>query len=156
MAMKYLDESISLSKDLVMDIWREANMVESYRTSRYGLTFAAAKGGFKARVHSNIEGYGFLNELEPPIEGLNHRMLKLFFEERKKRCKKLGVREERRRITLGLIRRSLASRAVPLLLTNARNFSEKENLPHWIVVTGVDTQRLYVNNSLATRKKKEE
>ena len=74
MAMKYFDESINLSKDLEMDIWREANMIESYGTSRYGLAFAAARRGFRARVCSNIGGYGFLNNLRPPIEGRNRRM----------------------------------------------------------------------------------
>ena len=122
MAMKYFDKSIKLSKDIEMDIWREANMVESYGTSRYGLAFAAGQRGFRARVYSNIKGYGFLNKLRPPVEGMNRKMLMFFFEERRNRCRKVGVGIRKGPITLDMLRKSLASQSIPLLLSSTSHF----------------------------------
>ena len=62
----------------------------------------------------------------------------------------LGVEEKRTAISATLLREELASGAVPLLLTNARHFSD-EDIPHWVVVTGMDAYRAYVNNPLAGR-----
>lgn len=148
MAMKYFDRKLRLSKDLEIDIWRESTMIESYGTSRYGLAFSAATRGYKVRVLSNITGYGFVNKLQPKIQGMNKKMLRAFFEERKKRCLRLGVKEERCTITRNSIRKCLLRRSPPLILTNARHFSG-EDIPHWVVVTGFDENRFYVNNPLA-------
>lgn len=60
------------------------------------------------------------------------------------------MEEKRTAISATLLREELASGAVPLLLTNARHFSD-EDIPHWVVVTGMDAYRAYVNNPLAGR-----
>ena len=151
MAMKYFDKKIALSKDLEMDIWSEANMVESYGTSRYGLACAASKRGFLASIITNVRGIEWINKLSPPLRGLNFGMLKFFFEEQKRRCLKLGVSETKSSITTDLIEESLSNGSVPLLLSNTAFFS-KENLPHWIVVTGKDQDCVYLNNPLGKGK----
>ena len=60
MAMKYFDKSLHLTKSLEIDIWREANMVEIYGTSRFGLAYSAVTRGFKARVTSNTGKIDFV------------------------------------------------------------------------------------------------
>ena len=155
MAMKYFDNNLRLSKDLETDIWREGNMVEVYGTSRYGLAYSAAVRGFYARVTSNTDRIDFVDRLIPPVENLNMQMIKIHFDERKNRCKKLGVKERRHAITEKLIFDSLLSGHVPLMVTNAL-FCESENLPHWVVVTGLDERYVYFNNplDLSPRKRK--
>ena len=147
MAMKYLDRDVPLSKDLEIDIWREGNMVEVYGTSRYGMAYSAAVRGFGARVTSNTGGIDFVEKLVPPVKSLDVQVLKLHFDERKTRCRRLGVKERRRAISARVIYDSLLSGRVPLIMTNVSLFDE-EDLPHWVVVAGMDDEFIYFNNPL--------
>ena len=153
MAMNYFDTGIPLNKELEMDIWRESNMVESYGTSRYGLAYSASKRSFSSSIVTNVRGIEWINKLRPPLSGINFQMLKFFFGEQKRRCLKLGVREKVSRITADLLRECLISGSVPLLLSNTASFSE-ENLPHWMTVTGVDQDHVYLNNPLGRGKRR--
>ncbi len=150
MAMKHFDREMPLSRDLEVDIWREASMVEVYGTSRYGLAYSAAVRGFGAKVFSNLASFGFVDKLEPRVENINRRLLELFFQERRRRCLELGVKEQKAAISTDVLRAELASDSVPLLLTNAIHFSD-EDIPHWVVVTGMDDRMAYFNNPLADR-----
>ena len=148
MAMKYYEEKLRLSKNLEMDIWREANMVEIYGTSRYGLAFSAAKRGFHAAIFANIRRAGFFKELEPIIGKVDESMLSFFFKERRRRCAELRVDEKRvDSISQDLLEDTLKSNSVPVVLSNTEYFSA-ENVPHWIVVSGIDDKFLYFNNPL--------
>ena len=148
MAMKYFDKKLHLSKELEMDIWREANMGESYGTSRYGLAFSALTRGFGANIFANVIGAGFVSKIEPIIGKVDYDSLALFLNERRKRCVKLGAKEEKiERITDGILRRVLSLGHVPVVLSNSE-FFDAEDLPHWIVVCGIDVNRFYVNNPL--------
>ncbi|MDG6925750.1 MAG: peptidase C39 family protein [Nitrososphaerota archaeon] len=148
MVMKYLDREMKLSKSLEMDIWREASMVEIYGASRYGLAFSAAIRGFGARVISNLGSYGFVDKLEPRIEGVNRSMMRLFFLERKRRCMELGVEDVKGRIKSTTLFRELTSFRVPLLLMDGQPLIG-EDVPHWVVVTGHDRGNFYINNPLS-------
>src|SRR5665647_197641 len=137
MAMKYLDNDLRLGKDLEIDLWREGNLVALLGTSRYGLGYSAAVHGFSARVTSNTGGLDFVDKFDPPLNEPDMEMLKDLFYERKARCRKLGVRERLEIITGKTLRTVLFSNHVPLIVTNSLFFS-KENLPHWVTVTGID------------------
>jgi len=147
MAMKYFDEHLSLTKDLEIDIWREANMVEIYGTSRFGLAYAAAIRGFCAIVTTKSDTIDFVDTVCKSISGLNLLMLKFHFCERKDRCRKMGVQERHNTITGQVIYNSLLSKHVPLVVTNTL-YCGGENLPHWITITGIDENFVYFNNSL--------
>ena len=153
MAMKFFDSSLSLTKDLEIDIWREANMVEMYGASRYGLAYAAASRGFCTIVTSKNDTIDFVDTVCKSISNLNQKVLKLHFYERKTRCKKLGVRERHSTITGQVIYNSLLSKHIPLVVTSALYCGE-ENLPHWIAVKGIDENFVYFNNSLDSKLKK--
>ena len=81
------------------------------------------------------------------------QMLKDQFYERRTRCRKLGVREKQETITGKTISKSLFSNHVPVVVTNSLFFS-KEDLPHWVAVTGMDDKFMYFNNPLDTNPKK--
>jgi len=152
MAMKYFDANLPLTRNVEMDIWRESNMIEIYGTSRFGLAYSAATRGFCARATSNTGGIDYVDRLALPIEDLNEEMLKLLFNERKARCKKLGVEEKLEAITSESIYNSLASGHIPLVVTNAL-FLRGENLPHWIAITGIDDKFMYFNNPLSAKQR---
>ena len=153
MAMKYLDNDLRLGKDFEIDLWREGNLVAVLGTSRYGLAFSALVRGFFARVTSNTGGIDFVDRFVPPLNAPDMQMLKCHFSERRIRCRKLGVLEKQETITGKTIRKSLFSNHVPLIVTNSLFFS-KEDLPHWIAVTGIDDKFMYFNNPLDTCPKK--
>ncbi len=153
MAMKYFDEQMPLTKDSEIDIWREANMIEIYGTSRFGLAYAAAIRSFHAKVTSKNGAIDFIDTVCKSISNLNEQALKLHFYERKARCKKLGVQEKRATITNQVIYNVLCSNHIPLVVSNALYCGE-ENLPHWIAITGIDENFVYFNNSLDSTPKK--
>jgi hypothetical protein len=145
MAMKYLDPDLRTGKDLEIDIWREGNLVVVPGTSRFGLAFSGTVRGFSARTTSNTGGLDFVDKFDPPPNEPDMETLKDQFYERRTRCRKLGVRERKKTITAEILRKSLFSNHVPLIVTNTRFFS-KEDLPHWVAVTGIDDTFLYFNN----------
>lgn len=148
MALKYFDKRIKLSKELEMDIWREANMSESYGTSRFGLAFSAAKRGFEVRTYSNVRGPGFVKKIDSLVGKIDYHLLEFFLAERKKRSIELGAKESKvSMLTENLLRRILISGSVPIVLSNTEYFGA-EDIPHWIVISGIDESNLYVNNPL--------
>lgn len=153
MAMKYFDTDLRLGKDLEIDLWREGNLVAVLGTSRYGLAYSAAVRGFSARVTSSTGRIDFVDKFVPPLNDPDMQMLKHHFYERRTRCRKLGVLEKQETITDKTIRKSLFSNHVPLIVTNSLFFS-KENLPHWVAVTGIDDKYMYFNNPLDAHPKK--
>jgi len=153
MAMKYLADDMRPGKDLEIDIWREGNLVAVLGTSRYGLAYSAASRGFSARATSNTGGIDFVDNLVPLPDGPAMQLLTEQFHERRTRCRKLGVRERQKTITGKLLRESLFSNHVPLIVTNTVVYS-KEDLPHWVAVTGIDDKFLYFYNPSDTRPKK--
>jgi hypothetical protein len=153
MAMKYLDHDLSLGKDLEIDIWREGNFVAVLGTSRYGLAYSAAARGFSASVTSNTGGPDFVEKFVPPLGDPDMQLLRDLFHERRARCRKLGVRERQETITGKILRKVLFSNHVPLIVTNSL-FCSKEDLPHWVAVTGIDDKFLYFSNPSDVRPKK--
>ncbi|MFA4876070.1 MAG: peptidase C39 family protein [Methanoregula sp.] len=153
MAMKYLDPDLRFKKGLEIELWREANLGIVPGTSRYGLAYAAAARGFSARVTSNSGGPDFVDQLVPPLNDLERQLVEEQFYERAARCKKLGVRTRQQTITAKTLRESLFSNHVPLIITNSE-FLTKEDIPHWIAVTGIDDKFLHFNNPSDARLKK--
>jgi hypothetical protein len=153
MAMKYFDNGLHLGKDLEIDLWREGNLIELFSTSRYGLAYSAAVRGFSARVTSNTGGIDFVDRLVPPLPDLNREVLEDHFYERRARCRKLGVRERQESIAGKTLYNAFLLNHVPLLVTNTLFFSD-EDLPHWVVMTGIDTKFMHFNNPLDANPRK--
>ena len=145
MAMKYFGNDLHLGNDLEIDIWREGSLMTVYGTSRYGLAYSATVRGFSASVTSNTGGLDFVDKFDPPLNEPEMEILREQFYERRTRCRKLGVRERKEIITSDLLRKSLFSNHVPLIVTDTLFFS-KEDLPHWVAVTGIDDKFMYFNN----------
>jgi Peptidase_C39 like family len=153
MAMKYLDPGTCLGKDLEIDLWREGNLAAVPGTGRYGLAYSAVVRGFFARVTSNTGGLDFVDTFVPLPGEPDMKMLMDLFNERRTRCRRLGVRERQETITGEILRKVLFSNHVPLVVTNSLFFSA-EDLPHWIAVTGIDDRFLYFNNPSDARRRK--
>jgi hypothetical protein len=153
MAMKYFEKDLRLGKDLEIDLWREGNLIAVCGTSRFGLAYSAVMRGYSASVTSNTGGIDFVEKFVPPLNEPDMELLKDHFSERRARCRKLGVRERQETITGETIRKSLTLNYVPLIVTSTR-FCCREDLPHWVAVTGIDDQFMYINNPFDANSKK--
>lgn len=153
MALRYWNFGEHCETDLEIDLWREGTLVTVYGTSRFGLAYSAAIRGLQARVMSNTGGVDFVDRFVPPLVEEDLRTLTSHFRERKARCRKLGVRERRGMILGDILYETLHVDHVPLIVTSARWFG-KDDLPHWVVVTGIDKNHLWLHNPLDTRAKK--
>ncbi|MGA8857472.1 MAG: peptidase C39 family protein [Candidatus Bathyarchaeia archaeon] len=65
MAMKFFQPDLRLTGELEFDIWREANLVESYGTSKEGLALAAARRGFDVYTLGSARTHPFIDAIEP-------------------------------------------------------------------------------------------
>jgi predicted double-glycine peptidase len=153
MAMKYLDASVRLGKDLEIDLWREGNLIAVLGTSRYGLAYSAAVRGFSVKVASNTDGIDFADMFIPALPDPDMQLLKDHFYERRTRCRKLGVRERQETITGSTIFNSFSSNHIPLIVTTSM-FHGQEDLPHWVVVTGIDDKFMYLNDPSDTKRRR--
>lgn len=149
MAMKFFQPSLHLTRVLEFDIWREANLVESYGTSKEGLALAAARRGFDVCTMGKQLRHSFVDALDDKISGVDYRMLELLYEDTRSKFKAFGLRNLCPRIRLSKLKNGLKKSHVPIILTDTTLFGEREGLPHWVVLTGYSNGTWYLNNPVA-------
>jgi hypothetical protein len=149
MAMKFFQPSLHLTRELEFDIWREANLVESYGTSKEGLALAAARRGFIAYTLGRRLRHSFVEAIADKITGVDYRMLELLYTDTRKKFAAMRLRNISHVVRLSKLKDAIRSSYVPILLTSTALFGEREELPHWVVLTGYSGDDWYVNNPLA-------
>ena len=145
MAMKYFDPSLKLTRDLEIDIWREANLVEDWSTCGRGLAYSAAKRGFGARIVASVDDIPFKEKILKISPNADRKVLEFFFRDMQRRALALDVKEERRQVTVGEIFSALDKREVPIVLVNAK-FLHREDIRHWIVVRDYDWNKAFIHD----------
>ena len=80
----------------------------------------------------------------------DRKVLEFFFRDMQKRALALDVKEERRQVTVGEIFSALRNREVPIILVNAKSL-HREDVPHWIVVKGHDSNKVFIHDPLWRR-----
>jgi ABC-type bacteriocin/lantibiotic exporter with double-glycine peptidase domain len=148
MAMKFFKPSLRTTRRLEFDIWREANLVESYGTSKEGLALAAARRGFDVYTMGRPIRHSFVDAIADKVPGIDYEMLELLYNDTKAKFKSLSLKNISSRLELPKLKSVLEKSHVPILLTSTSLFGEKEDLPHWIVLTGYGKNSWYVNNPL--------
>ena len=151
MVMGFLDRDLVLDETLEMDVWREANLGESRATSAYGLALAALRRDFGAKVWTESEGIGFERRLKEHFPAIDmERMLKLY-EDKKDQARNMGVEEIRIRVELETIEEELGKDSHPIVLVSSGMMGEWVQIPHWIVVIGIDGRRVTIQNPETAR-----
>jgi len=151
MVIGSLDRNIVLREPLEMEIWADANLGESRATSAYGLALAALKRGFRARVWSETEGIGFEKRLKEHFPAIDLNKMFSLFEKKKAQARELGVEEIKERVTLDFIEKELLSGNHPIVLVSSGMMGEWVQIPHWVVVTGTDKNRVAIQNPETAR-----
>jgi ABC-type bacteriocin/lantibiotic exporter with double-glycine peptidase domain len=149
MAMKYFQPSLRLTREMEFDIWREANLVESYGTSKEGLALAAAKRGFVVYTMGKHLHHSFVDAIADKIPNVDYRMLQLLYKDTQKKFHAMHVTSIKENISLSGLEKAVTRLEIPIILTTTALFGEDEDLPHWIVLAGYSRDNLYVNNPLA-------
>lgn len=150
MAMKFFQPNLRLNRGLEFDIWREANLVESYGTSKEGLALAAARRGFEAYTMGSSLRHSFVDMIADKIPQIDYTTLELLYDDIRRKFRAIGLRNITSKIELSTIERVLKKSQVPILLTSTSLFRKDEPpLPHWVVVTGCGEKGWCLNNPLA-------
>ncbi len=148
MAMKFFDRFLRLTRELEFDIWREANLVESYGTSKEGLALAAARRGVSVFTMGKVLSRSYVDAIAKYLPGLDSTVLELLYDHTRTKFRAMRILNVPRRISLAHMKTLLQRSQIPLLLTTTSLFGEKEDLPHWIVLTGYSSDEWCVNNPL--------
>jgi len=149
MAMKFFQPSLRLSRELELDIWREANFVEAYGTSKEGLALAAARRGFHVYTMGMPLRHSFVDAIADKNPSIDYTVLELLYGDTRKKFRAMGLRNINSRIHPSTLKEVLGRSHVPILLTSTSLFGDKEALPHWIVLTGYGREGWHLNNPLA-------
>jgi hypothetical protein len=181
MAMRRFDRRLRPSRELEIDIWREANLIEAYATSHHGLALAAHRRGFRVRTQGNARANRLLDSMcrscrvkldsssrtidcglvERPVRILDHRLCLLV--DRENRVFALSLLADLRRRCR---RAGIVDIERPVLMESLRNWLGRgwlpivlvdarlvgdEEVPHWVVVTGCDTAKVRFHDPLARK-----
>lgn len=147
MAMRALDQSIELSRQLEIRIWRESTTV--FMTSGhggcgpYGLALSAHHRGFEVEVFVNDEGTLFIDSVRSDEK---KEVIRLVHEDFMQEISQVDLPVHFRRITVNELKEAFAHGAIPVVLISSYRIY-KEKFPHWVVVTGFDDRFIYVHDS---------
>lgn len=150
MAMRRYRPSLRASSELELDIWRESNLVEAYATSRQGLALAAYRRGFRVRTQGNAESIELVDCLGIDLGVENRAVAAMLHRDLKRRCRAAGIRDETRPVRLSDLVGWLERGWTPIVLVDSRLVSD-ETLPHWIVVTRIDSDTAAFYDPLARK-----
>lgn len=146
MAMAALDPKFKLNQEQELDIWREATTI--FMTSGHGgshplgLGLAAAKRGFKAEVLINQRGPLFVESVRNQEK---KQIIAAVHEHFLNHAKQGGVKVRYREVTQKDIEQWLTEGAMVLVLISTYRMDYKKS-PHWVVVSAMDDQCLYVHD----------
>lgn len=147
MAMAAHEPGTVLDRGHEIDVWREANLVEIGATSRYGLALAAHRRGFRPRIVGSCDRMAYKTQILARIS-VDEDLLDLFFDDARAKSRAASIPEEIRPVTMADIEAALLAEEVPIVLTDTRMFTPEEEVPHWVVVTGMVDDTVYLHNPL--------
>jgi len=132
--LHHLDRSIPLDHDTELDIWRDANLAESFATSAHGLALAALRRGFVVRLIASTEGIGFDRTLREHFPGIRRDLRHTLDLHTVGRARHFGLEEEIRVPGRDDILAVLDRGHNPLVLISTSLMGEDPEIPHWVIV----------------------
>ncbi|UCD14386.1 MAG: peptidase C39 family protein [Thermoplasmatales archaeon] len=138
MVMKYWDKSFELSRRIEFKLWIKSNPFVFFGgTLQFGLARTAAGMGFKTKIHQKAR----LSEYHSTMPRFFNFLVNLAA---------FGTRLANEPIYYGrevleVIHEALINRVPPIVFLNLEPILG-ENVLHWLVVTGLDGQKVYVND----------
>ncbi len=151
MAMKALDSKIDFGRAHELQLWREANTIfmggGHGGCGPLGLALAARKRGFKPAVWVNHRG----TLLSDRVRLQERRKVMAVLQEADlAEAKRRGIPVTYGRLGIDDLERALTEGAWPIVLITCR-YIHGDSTPHWILVTGVDEDNVYINDPWVAR-----
>jgi len=146
MAMKVLDQNVSLGRSLELRLWRESTTV--FMTSGhggcgpYGLALSAYNRGFDVEVYVNDEGALFVDSVRNEEK---KEVIKLVHEDFLEELASKPIPIHYRQLSLQETKEKFNAGAIPVVLISSYRIY-KEKFPHWVVITGFDDRFVYVHD----------
>lgn len=142
MVMKYWDKSFELSKGVEFQMWIKSNPFVFFGgTLQFGLAKTALKMGFKAEIYQKAR----LSEHHSTLSRLPFFLENIFSLGRRTKVPIHYGKE-----ILEVIHEALTRKIPPIVFLNLKPILG-ENVFHWLVVTGMDGQKVYVNDPYIPR-----
>lgn len=146
MAMAALRPEVGLSRELELDVWREATTI--YMTSGHGgchpvgLALAAQRRGYRAEVWLKHAAPLFIDGVRNPekkeVIALVHRQ---FMEQ----AGRVGLRVHQAEVTQAQLGDWIESGCLVLALISTYRLDGRK-APHWVTITAMDESCLYVHD----------
>jgi len=151
MAMKALNPQMDLDRTMELRIWREATTVFMASghggCGPFGLALAAAHRGFLPEIYVNDPGVPLIDSVRSAEK---KEVMRLVHEEMLTEIAALGIPVHYATLALEEMAESLSTGAIPIVLISSyRIYGEKA--PHWVVVAGLDSHFVYVNDPFVDR-----
>ena len=138
MVMKYWDPSLELSRKFEFQLWKRSYSFFLFGgTFQFGLAATAAKLGFKTEIYQKTrfsDAYPNFPQLVTLIENIvSHK------------TRRLQIPIRYGKDNMEVIRGSLHKKIPPIVFVNLKPILG-ENVFHWVVITGLDEQNVYMND----------
>lgn len=146
MAMAGLDRTLKLTQDLELDIWREATTI--FMTSGHGgchplgLALAAAHRGFHAEVFMNRRDTLFLEGVRTAHK---KKIMRVVDGQFRRKAEEANIPVHYEDVTVRRIENWLEQGFSVLVLVSTYRTNGNKT-PHWVTVTAIDDQCLYVHD----------
>jgi predicted double-glycine peptidase len=143
MVMKYWDPSLEFSRKMEFYLWKKSYSLFMFGgTFQYGLAVAATTLGYTTEIYQKTrfsDGYPKYPELATLIERMvSHKALRLHIP--------IQYGHENIRVVDDALRQKIP----PIVFINLLPLLD-ENVFHWVVVTGLDEQMVYINDPYIPR-----
>jgi ribosomal protein S18 acetylase RimI-like enzyme/predicted double-glycine peptidase len=146
MAMRGISNAYLPSEHEELQIWREATTI--FMTSGHGgchplgLALAAVQRGFRAEVWMNQRRPLFVDSVRDPNK---KRIIEMVHKDFLHQARAEGIRVHYSDIRQEQLVDALEHHAIPLVLISTWSFEGKKS-PHWVTVSGFDSECLYVHD----------
>lgn len=148
MAMKALDDSMTLDRRLELRIWREATSVFMTKghggCGPYGLALSAYHRGFDVEYFVKEPGV-FLGKTVRSAD--KREVMRLVQEDFLEEIAALPIEGHYRAIGVDELQKKFDEGGIPIVLISSYRIYRK-HAPHWLVVTGFDERFVYAHDPL--------
>jgi len=146
MALKYFTPPMELSRALEMTLWKEATLIFMTSgfggTDAYGLALAAVNRGLTCRLTISTDTTPMLKSVRVQSK---REVMKIVHNDMKKRARRAGVSAAIYDYDIDEIVSALHRGLVPVVLISTYRLTG-DRVPHWVVVTGVDRDNIYIHD----------
>lgn len=146
MAMKALDPSVEINRQMELRIWRESTSI--FMTSGYGgcgpygLALAAFRRGFDVEVYVKESSAFFIDS----VRSLDKKeVIQLVQEDLFEELRQLPIELKYKTLSVSEIQEKFDKGGIPIVLISSYRIY-REKFPHWVVVTGFDEKYIYVHD----------